>query len=216
MHLLEHKEVLRLNEPIVGKVKTPFFRRNLLKVLCVIFTITIIVLGALLYNTSRLYSYEQNMRRYAMYQEYGLIQSGFRALAMHIRYNTTSLLPSVIPEIAASLIRSGRVMAYLDAEHNDVWLNIEHAGSTIRFLNYMYYFPNGTEFFPPGQVYENILVLDASITEAFVEAHFTTGEYLYKPGTNVLEWNEDMLINASQTSKNLVQLTFDHYGPFPL
>jgi len=211
--------VLRLNEPVVGKVKTSFFRRSLLKVLCVVFTITIIVLGVLLYNTSRLYFYEQNMRRYVMYQEYGLIQSGFRALAMHIRYNTAffnkTLLPSVIPEITASLTRSGRIMAYLDAEHYDVWLNIEYAGSTIRFLNYRHYFPNGTEFFPPDQVYEYILVLDASITEALVEAAFTTGEYLYKPGANVLEWNEDMLINASQTSKNLEQLTFDHYGPFP-
>jgi len=211
MHLLEHKEVLRLNEPTVGKVKTSFFRRNFLNV---VFTITIIVLGALLYNTSRLYFYEQNMRTYAMYQEYGLIKSGFRTLAWHIRYNTTSLLPSVIPEIAASLVRSGRAIAYLDAEHNDVWLNIEYAGSTIRFLNDMLYFPNGTELFPPDQVYEYILVLNASVTEALVDAHFTRGEDLYKPGTNVLELNEDMLINASQTSKNLWQLTVDHYGPF--
>jgi len=154
-----------------------------------------------------------------MYQEYGLIQSGFRVLAMHIRHNTTvfnkTLLPSVIPEITDSLIRSSRTMAYLDAEHHDVWLNIEYASSTIRFLNYGHYFPNGTEYLPPDQVYECILVLDTSITEALVEGYYTAGEYLYKAGANVLEWNEDMLMNASQTSKNLEQLIFDQYGPFP-
>lgn len=208
MRLLEHKEVLRLNEPIVGKVKTSFFRRNFLKVSCVII---IIVLSALLYNTSRLYFYEQNMRRYAIYWDYSEIQDGFRVLAAHIRDNITSLLPSVIPETAAGLIDAAKRLGYLDVEHNDVWLNIRRASDGIRRLNSQNYFPNGSWWFPPDQIYQHILNLSASLAQAVVEWGFTSGEHLYYPGANALEWNEDMLLNASQTAKNLYQLIDGKY-----
>lgn len=201
-----------MNESTSGKVATSFSKRNWLKILCVILGISVIVLGALLYNTSRLFYYEQNVSKYAKWERYTAIENGFSYLEWLIRNNKT-LLALEITDIARDARDAARAMQIMDGlAHYEIWKNIYYASDWLNILSESprgNYFPDGWKDAPPDQVYQYISDLDASLSQAVTEAGYTMGESLYNPGANRLKWNEEMLQNAGQTAKNLGDLLFD-------
>jgi hypothetical protein len=191
------------------------FRKNWLKILLIFFVITTVVLSVMLYNTSRLFYYEQNLHTYAVWINYIEVEQFFDSLSLRIRFDKNGI-PSVIND-SYVVHKAIRNLEHLDPPHERIWLNIEYANSGLRYLNSLRFFPNGTigPEFTPDKVYPYILALNESLTNADKGAAFTSGEYLYNQGANRFEVDEHMLIMAGENASVLFNLIRSYVGNFP-
>jgi len=189
------------------------FRKNWLKILLIFFVITTVVLSLMLYNTSRLFYYEQNLHTYAVWINYIEVERFFDSLSLRIRFDKNGI-PTVITDSSYEAIRN---LEHLDPPHERIWLNIEYAHSGLRCLNSQSFFPNGTigPEFTPDKVYPYILALNESLTKANKGAAFTSGEYLYNQGANRFEVDEHMLLMAGENASALFNLIRSYVGNFP-
>jgi len=64
------------------------FQKKLVKdILLIFFVITTVVLSVMLYNTLRLFYYEQNLHTYAVWKNYIEVERFFDSLSLHIRFD---------------------------------------------------------------------------------------------------------------------------------
>jgi hypothetical protein len=191
--------------------RASFLKRNWLKVLSVALVIAVLILSVLLFDTSRSYYYERNMHRYAMGEEYLVLQDSLYYLASKVNYNKSALSQAILE---VDIEEATNRLMYMDPPHYQVWSNISLAYRGLRTLAFLNYFPDGRPDFPPDQVYQDILLLNASIVKANIEIAHTLGQWLFDPEGNILRLDEAELLNAGHISEELVQLVFDHIGPF--
>jgi len=114
------------------------FRKNWLKILLIFFVITTVVLSVILYNTSRLFYYEQNLHTYAVWINYIEVEQFFDSLSLRIRFDKNGI-PSVIND-SYDVHKAIRNLEHLDPPHERIWLNIEYANSGLRYLNSLRFF----------------------------------------------------------------------------
>jgi len=195
--------------------ETSSFRKNWLKILLVFFVITTVILSVILYNTLRLFYYEQNLHTRAVWMNFDEVERFFRSLSLYIRFDKNGI-PTVIND-SWHVHEAIRNLEYLDPPHERIWLNIEYANSGLRYINSLGFFPNGTHGTEliPDEVYPYILALNDSLTNANKGATFTSGEYLYIQGVNKFEVDEHMLIMAGENASALFNLIRLHFGNFP-
>lgn len=186
----------------------PFLRKHWLKAFSVVLLIAVITLGVLLYETSRSYYFEQNMHRYAMYKTFSDLLYDMNGLALEVHLNK-SALNSVV--LNTDVVDAANRMAYMDPPNSQVWSNISFAYQGLRGMAYENYFPNGTPYHPPDQVYQYILSLNSAIISANTgKMEMSEGPFLYSQNANVFSLNGTALQNAGHISGELIQwVTFN-------
>jgi len=195
--------------------ETLSFRKNWLKILLVFFVITTVILSVILYNTLRLFYYEQNLHTRTVWMNLDEVERFFRSLSLYIRFDE-NCIPTIIDN-SWHVHEAIRNLEHLDPPHERIWLNIEYAHSGLRYINSRGFFPNGTQDIEltPDEVYPYILALNESLMNANKGAAFTSGEYLYVQGVNKFEVDEHMLIMAGENASALFNLIRLHFGNFP-
>jgi hypothetical protein len=187
-----------------------FLRKHWLKALSVVLMVAAIILGALLYETSRSYYFEQNMHRYAMYETFNDLLGDVNGLANEVHVNKSDL-NSVI--VNTDVVDAASRMAYMDPPNSAVWSNVSFAYRGLRTMAYNNYFPNGTADAPPDQVYQYILSLNSALINAGTgKMEMSEGPYLYSQNANVFSLNETGVQNAGQISGKLIQWISNNLG----
>jgi hypothetical protein len=180
-----------------------FLKKHWLKALSVVFLVAAIILGALLYETSRSYYFEQNMHRYAMYETFNDLLGDMNGLAYEVHFNKSDLKNAIVN---TDVVDAASRMAYMDPPNTAAWSNVSFAYRGLRTMAYNNYFPNGTAQAPPDQVYQYILSLNSALLNAGTgKMEMSEGSYLYSQNANVFSLNETGVESAGQISGKLIQ-----------
>jgi hypothetical protein len=181
-------------------------------VICVISLIVLATTSVVLYNDiSHSYYFEQNMHTYAMMETWLDLHYGMAALANDVNYNK-SALNQIVPE-TFSISDAADRLEYMDPPHWQAWFSLSTAISGLRGMAIMHYFFNDSTGWV-AQVYQGILSLDASISNAPIGGWGAapSGSYLYNQDANRFFLSQTIVQNIGQVSGQLSNLIKTNAG----
>jgi hypothetical protein len=139
------------------------------------------------------------------------LNNGMTALANDVNYNKSAL--NQIYDETFSISNAADRLEYMDPSHWQAWFSLSTSISGLRGMAQAHFFFNDSTGWV-AQVYQDILSLDASISNAPIGnwGAAPSGSYLYNQNANKFSLNQTIVQNIGQVSGQLSNLIETNAG----